>query len=52
MYASAYRVLGSIAMRLASARLQLLRNNTAAAIDALREAAVAEDSLGYMEPPR
>jgi hypothetical protein len=52
MYASAYRSLAAVAGGLAQARLRLLHNNTAGALDVLREAATVEDSLGYMEPPR
>jgi hypothetical protein len=52
MYASAYRSLAAVAAGLVQARLRLLHNNTAGALDALREAAAVEDSLGYMEPPR
>lgn len=52
MYASAYRSLAAVAGGLVSARLRLLHNNTAGALDALREAVGVEDGLGYMEPPR
>jgi hypothetical protein len=52
MYASAYRSLAAVAGGLVQARLRLLHNNTAGALDALREAAAVENGLGYMEPPR
>ncbi|KAF6261103.1 hypothetical protein COO60DRAFT_1699955 [Scenedesmus sp. NREL 46B-D3] len=52
IYASGYGSLAAVAAGLVQARLRVLHNNTAGALDALREAAAAEDGLGYMEPPR
>eukprot|EP00879_Flechtneria_rotunda_P024619 GHRR01026117.1.p1 GENE.GHRR01026117.1~~GHRR01026117.1.p1 ORF type:complete len:671 (+),score=198.53 GHRR01026117.1:633-2645(+) len=52
IYASAYKALADLMGNFAGARLHLLRNNTAAAVQALREAVQVEDTLGYMEPPR
>lgn len=52
MYASAYRTLAKIHGALAEARVTLLLNHTAQAIDLLEEAAAHEEELGYMEPPR
>lgn len=52
MYASAYQQLAQLMAGLVGARLQLLRNNTAAAIELLGEAVRREEALGYMEPPR
>ncbi|KAF8055909.1 hypothetical protein HT031_006548 [Scenedesmus sp. PABB004] len=52
MYASGYRALAAIMLRLAEARLRLAANNMAGALEALDEAVAEEAALGYMEPPR
>lgn len=52
IHATAAATLAAAATSAAACRLALLHNNTAAAVDALAEAAAWEDQLGYMEPPR
>ncbi len=52
IYASAYTTLAAIMSALTHARVALLNDDASSAITLLKEAVHAEDSLGYMEPPR
>eukprot|EP00878_Enallax_costatus_P018958 GHUV01019985.1.p2 GENE.GHUV01019985.1~~GHUV01019985.1.p2 ORF type:complete len:277 (+),score=101.10 GHUV01019985.1:1608-2438(+) len=52
LYASSYADLARIMVNLAESRLYMLRNNTAVAVELMREAVAVEDALGYMDPPR